>query len=88
MLVADGVSDLVARVAVEVMVGFGGVIARERVAAEADVFITCPSLAPILPLALAQIERTAMTNSIYDAVLNKGVKLIETGQVTFNLNTF
>lgn len=88
MLVGDGVSDLVARVAVEVMVGFGGVIARERVAAEADVFITCPSLAPTLPLALAQTERTAMTNSIYDAVLNKGVKLIETGQVTFNLNTF
>lgn len=88
LLVGDGVSDLVARAAVEVMVGFGGVIARERVAAEADVFITCSSLAPILPLALTQTERTAMANSRHDAVLNKGVKLIETGQVTFNLNTF
>ena len=32
-------------------VGYGGVVARDRVAAESDVFLRTPSLAAILPLA-------------------------------------
>lgn len=85
MLVGDGVSDLAARTAVDLMVGFGGVIARERVVAEADVFITSFSLAPVLPLALTKIERSAMFDSPHAPVLTKGVTLIESGEVIFNI---
>ena len=50
MLVGDGISDLMARSAVELFVGFGGVVRRERVASEADIYVASPSLAPVLPL--------------------------------------
>jgi phosphoserine phosphatase len=85
MLVGDGVSDLAACTAVDLMVGFGGVVARERVAAEADVFIRSSSLAPVLPLALTEVERVAQGGSVFAAVLNKGISFIESGEVVFNL---
>ncbi len=85
MLVGDGISDVVARSAVELMVGFGGVVARERVMAEADVFIKANTLAPVLPLALVEAERTALAGSTHAAVLSKGVGLIEAGEVIFNI---
>lgn len=51
MLVGDGQSDLEASTAVDLFVGFGGVVARERVASAAEVFVGAASLAPILPMA-------------------------------------
>ena len=51
LLVGDGYSDLRAGDAVDLFVGYGGVVARPRVVAEARAFITCQSLAPLLPLA-------------------------------------
>jgi phosphoserine phosphatase len=85
MLVGDGVSDLLACTAVDLMVGFGGVVVRERVAAEADVFIKSNSLAPVLPLVLTEAERTRWADSAFAAVLNKGISLIESDEVVFNL---
>lgn len=85
MLVGDGVSDLLACTAVDLMVGFGGVVVRERVAAEADVFIKSNSLAPVLPLVLTEAERTRLDSSAFAAVLKKGIGLIESGEVVFNL---
>jgi phosphoserine phosphatase len=85
ILVGDGVSDLLACTAVDLMVGFGGVVVRERVAAEADVFIKSNSLAPVLPLVLSEGERTRWTVSAFAAILNKGISLIESGAVIFNL---
>lgn len=85
MLIGDGVSDLAARPAVELFVGFGGVVARQRVAAEADVFIKCNSLAPVLLLALSKKEQASFSNSTYEAVLNKALALLEAGEITFNV---
>lgn len=85
MLVGDGVSDLLACTAVDLMVGFGGVVVRERVAAEADVFIKSNSLAPVLPLVLTEAELTRLDSSAFAAVLKKGIGLIESGEVVFNL---
>jgi phosphoserine phosphatase len=84
MLIGDGVSDLVARSVVDLMVGFGGVVVRERVVAEADVFIKSKSLAPVAPLALSEAEHTALAGSANEVVLNKGLALIEAGEVIFN----
>jgi len=46
--VGDGITDLEAKRAVNLFIGFGGVRARDRVRAEADVFIEEPRLSPIL----------------------------------------
>jgi len=75
MLIGDGTSDLEASRAVEVFVGFGGVTAREKVQANADVFIHANSLAPILPLALAR--------PLDSALYTTGVRFIEHHHVTF-----
>ncbi|HET7705200.1 MAG TPA: HAD-IB family phosphatase [Thermoanaerobaculia bacterium] len=47
--VGDGVSDLEARPAVDLFIGFGGVAVRERVKDNADVYVTEPDLRAVLP---------------------------------------
>ncbi|BCX03691.1 MAG: hypothetical protein KatS3mg053_1629 [Candidatus Roseilinea sp.] len=56
MLVGDGSSDLAAAHAVNVFVGFGGVVARPLVAANSPIFLRSPSIAPVLLLALRDGE--------------------------------
>ncbi len=51
ILFGDGVSDLLARNAVDLFVGYAGVVKRERVCTEAPLFFSGKSLLPILPLA-------------------------------------
>jgi phosphoserine phosphatase len=61
MLVGDGLSDLEARPAVDLFVGFGGAVRRARVAAEAEVFIATPALSPVLALAAARPPGSSFT---------------------------
>ncbi len=79
MLIGDGTSDLEAGEAVDLFVGYGGVIARERVRVGADVFIDCESLAPILPLVLAR----PTVPSEYQPLYAEGIRLIQEGQASF-----
>ena len=88
MLVGDGVSDLAARPAVDRFVGFGGVVARSAVRAEADMFITCPSLAPLLPLTLSAAEQRRLRQTCYSPLLQKGLSLIRNGAVIFKDQTW
>jgi phosphoserine phosphatase len=83
MLIGDGVTDLEARDAVKLFVGFGGVVQRERVAAEADVYILADSLAPVVPLALSPADAGQLRDSDHAAVLRRGLQLIEQQQVHF-----
>lgn len=79
LLVGDGITDLEAAEAVDLLVGFGGVVSRDRVRAQAPVFVHAPALAPVLPLALARPDAPAEHQALY----NRGVELIRDGQVTF-----
>ena len=83
MLVGDGITDLEARNAVKLFVGFGGVVRRERVAAEADVFIEARGLASIVPLALSSEQAAKLKGTEYAAVLKRGLEDIEQGRVRF-----
>ncbi len=83
MLIGDGVSDLAAGPAVDLVVGFGGVITRQRVATEAEMFIKGYSLAPVLPLALSKNEQATLSGTVYETTLDKGLTMIEAGEVTF-----
>ena len=44
-LIGDGATDIEARAAGAFVIGFGGVVVRENVRSEADVFVAGPSLA-------------------------------------------
>jgi phosphoserine phosphatase len=83
MLVGDGASDLSAADAVDLFVGFGGVVRRERVAAEAPVFIDTPSLAPVLPIAAGPGGRQRLTTAGSQRTFAEGTDLISAGRVSF-----
>ena len=83
LLVGDGITDLEARDAVKLFVGFGGVVQRERVAAESDIFIAAPSLAAIVPLALAAKDSERLKSTEHEAVLERGLEDIAAGCVKF-----
>jgi phosphoserine phosphatase len=50
LLIGDGVSDLEARSAVGIFVGFGGVVTRQEVFEKADVFLNKPHLGGLIPI--------------------------------------
>ncbi len=79
MLIGDGNSDLEASVAADLFVGFGGVVARARVAGAADVFIRAADLSPIMPLALGREALPAAQAALYQA----GIDCLRTDQVVF-----
>lgn len=84
VLVGDGISDLLARPAVELFVGFGGVVRREHVRVKADVYITATSLAPILPLAARAEEYAICQGTSHQAVFDRGLALIFEGGTVFH----
>jgi phosphoserine phosphatase len=84
LLIGDGMSDLAARPAVDLVVGFGGVIVRPTVEQHADLYIYSESLTPVVALAISYDDRAKMIQSRHRAVLEKGLALINTGQVKFN----
>lgn len=84
LLVGDGASDLATRGnGVDLFVGFGGVVVREKVEHEADVFIYPNTLAPILPLASGQSGLQIFKDTPHEAVFMKGLKLCESSAVKF-----
>lgn len=82
MLIGDGVSDLAARDAVDLFVGFTGVVARPHVVAESDVLITGDSLAPILTLALTESEAAKLSGSVYESVITEARNRVAAGEMT------
>jgi phosphoserine phosphatase len=79
MLVGDGRSDLEASEEVDLFVGFGGAVYRQRVAQESPVYISSPSLSPILPLALGSSGNVPR----YTPLWSDGLRRIYSGEVQF-----
>lgn len=75
LFVGDGVSDLHTRAIVDLFVGFGGVVRREKVENGSDVFIYAPSLAPILPMAVGEPGMIALQGTPYEAIFEHGLAL-------------
>jgi phosphoserine phosphatase len=80
LLIGDGSSDLHASPSVDLFVGFGGVVSRQRVRQEAPAFIHSPSLAPLLALALGPAE----LHRLPPHLAAKCRQLINQGELTFN----
>lgn len=83
VLIGDGVSDLLARGAVDLFIGFGGVIRRPRVEAEAAAFITSQSLSPVLPLAAGPSAGAHLADLNHAKTFRRGLELSE-HEVTFS----
>ncbi|MEJ2176360.1 MAG: HAD-IB family phosphatase [Gammaproteobacteria bacterium] len=68
LLIGDGISDLMARNAVDLFVGFGGVVARQKVLHCAPVFIQSKSLVQLLAIALGDRTFFKLNKNLRDAV--------------------
>lgn len=83
--IGDGSSDLATKGnGVDLFVGFGGVVVRERVERESDVFIYPNTLAPVLPLVTGQLGWNALQDTPYHDVFVKGLRLCRSSAVRFN----
>lgn len=88
LLIGDGYSDLLASRAVNLFVGYGGVVCRPRVQAEAPAYIHSASLSPLLALAvgpgaLQQFRYTLRLAADYHGLIDKALNLIDTGAISF-----
>jgi phosphoserine phosphatase len=84
LLVGDGSSDLLAGRAVDLFVGYGGVVTRQRILAEAPAFIHTRSLAPLLLLAGGPaLLRELQAWPQYQTLMTKSLYLTKMGAVTF-----
>jgi len=79
LMIGDGLSDLEAAVDVELFVGFGGAVFRQRIMDEAPVYIHRLTLAPLLPLALRQLGNTPRFARLWA----EGLQKVHSGEVTF-----
>ncbi len=83
MMIGDGSSDLATKPHVDLFVGFGGVVARERVRRESEIFVESASLAPILPLAAGRVGYDRVRGTPHQAVFERGLEYIRQSQVIF-----
>ncbi len=79
LMVGDGASDLATRSVVDLFVGFGGVVAREKVRDQSEVFVQSKSLAPILPLAAGPSGYARVIGTPHQAVFGLGITLALNG---------
>lgn len=84
LFVGDGVSDLLAARNTDLFVGFGGVVRRSQVAAEAPCYISSPSIAPLLAVAAGPASLQRLAQAGREALLDRIKQLINTGAVNFN----
>lgn len=82
-MIGDGSSDLATRHVVDLFVGYGGVVARDKVKRESDVFIQSLSLAPVLPLVAGAAGYERLKNTPYQRLFEKGIELALSSQVLF-----
>ena len=84
MMIGDGSSDLETKSDVDLFVGYGGVVARDRVRAEADVFLCRLSLAAVLPLAAGRRGWESLRGTKHESVYRKGILAArESGALSF-----
>ena len=84
LLVGDGSSDLATQDnGIDLFIGFGGVVVREKVEQEAEIFIYANTLAPILPLATGWAGWQAAHGTPYERVFTKGIELCCSKAVRF-----
>lgn len=74
-MIGDGSSDLATRDVVDLFVGFGGVISRQKVESQADVFVKSESLAPVLPLAAGPSGYARVRGTAHEPVFEKGIQI-------------
>ena len=75
LMIGDGASDLATKDMVDLFIGYGGVLARDKVKAESEVFVSDNSLAPILPIAAGRAGWQTVAGGAFESLFLKGIGL-------------
>ncbi|MEM8858378.1 MAG: HAD-IB family phosphatase [Chloroflexota bacterium] len=87
LLIGDGSSDMMAGRRVDLFVGFGGVITREKVQANSPVFLHSPTLAPLLTLAIGPGNLQFFSKTSYQRLAKKSLEMSSGDAFSFNDTT-
>ena len=82
VLIGDGATDAEARSEVQCLIGYGGVESQPAVRVAADAWISCRSLAPVVPLVVGRAGHPKLETSGHAEVWARGVTRIEAGDAT------
>ena len=83
LMVGDGSSDLATNSVVDLFVGFGGVVTRDKVLHESEVFIKSESLSPVLPLVAGARGYERVKGTAHEAVYQRGIELAQEQMLHF-----
>jgi phosphoserine phosphatase len=84
IMIGDGASDLATRDVVDLFVGFGGVVSRDKVREQSEAFIHSASLAPILPIITGPAGYSQLKGTPFEGLYEKGLRLAQEKQLSFN----
>lgn len=84
LLIGDGSSDLLASRAVDLFVGFGGIDLRKPIVEGSPVYLTCPTLAPLLALACGPALMATLDDTKFSSVCETAHEEINNGALRFN----
>ena len=82
-MIGDGSSDLATRDIVDLFVGYGGVVARDKVKNESDIFIQSLSLAPVLPITCGSNGYAKVKDTEHQELFEKGIQMALDNEVLF-----
>lgn len=82
-MIGDGSSDLATREVVDLFVGYGGVVSRDKVREGSEVFMAHESLAPVLPLTAGAAGYAKVRGTDYEAVYERGIQIALSDETLF-----
>ncbi len=83
LFIGDSVTDLDTRHCVTHFIGYGGVVVREKVKQEADMFIETESMVSLIPLVLGPTIHQQPLHERYQSLLHKSKQHIGSNKVHF-----
>jgi len=75
VLIGDGSNDMEAAEALELFIGYGGVVKRKKVMESSDIYVECNSFAPLLKILLDDDELNAYKKGVYKDLVERGINL-------------
>lgn len=82
VFIGDSSTDIACKDTVDIFIGFGGVVERPVVRDNADVYLSHPSLAPLLCIILSPSEVAKLQESKFVELIEKAKKLTTTTTTT------
>lgn len=74
-LIGDGSNDMEAAEALELFIGYGGAIRREKVMESSDIYVECNSFAPLLKILLDDDELKSYKKGVHKELVERGINL-------------